>query len=329
MNDCLIIGGGAIGMMNARALALAGAKVTLIDQQSCAQESSWAGGGIISPLYPWKYDELTNELSFASQAVYEQLCAQILEDTGLDPEYLKSGLLMMDEYDSHEARAWMARHNLAYQPHQHGALFAHIAQVRNPRLLKALKADIIQKGVNIIEQVKIEKLLIKNHKVLGVKSSNQSYLADHVVVCSGAWSSEWLDLKEEIFPMKGQMIVLKSKPGVVEHIVLDQGRYIIPRKDGRILVGSTMQNVGFDRSIDSETRQSLQDFASQRFAKLAKTEVEHHWSGFRPASKSAKVMLGRYNEFENVYLNTGHFRNGLNMAPESAKRITQLITHEA
>ncbi len=124
------------------------------------------------------------------------------------------------------------------------------------------------------------------------------------------------------------MIVLKSKPGVVEHIVLDQGRYIIPRKDGRILVGSTMQNVGFDRSIDNETRQSLQDFASQRFAKLEKSEVEHHWSGFRPASKSAKVMLGRYNEFENVYLNTGHFRNGLNMAPESAKRITQLITDE-
>jgi len=104
MSDCLVIGGGVIGMMTARSLALAGAKVTLLDQQQCAQESSWAGGGIISPLYPWKYDDLTNELSIASQVVYEQLCDQILEDTGLDPEYLKSGLLMMDEFNTSEAK---------------------------------------------------------------------------------------------------------------------------------------------------------------------------------------------------------------------------------
>ena len=328
MSDCLIIGGGAIGMMSARYLALSGVKVTLIDQQACAQESSWAGGGIISPLYPWKYDDLTNELSLASQVVYEQLCAQILEDTGLDPQYLKSGLLMMDEYDSDEAIAWMKRYNLNYQSHQQGALFSEIAQVRNPRLLKALKADIVNKGVKIIEHVKIEKLLIKNDKALGVVSSNKTYLADCVLACSGAWSSQWLDLKEEIFPMKGQMIVLKSKPDTVENIVLDQGRYIIPRQDGRILVGSTMQNVGFDRSTDDQTRKALHEFASQRFSSLADAQVEHHWSGFRPASKSAKVMLGKHAKFDNVFLNTGHFRNGINMAPESAKRITQLINHE-
>ncbi|MCH9645425.1 MAG: FAD-dependent oxidoreductase [Proteobacteria bacterium] len=328
-SDCLIIGGGVIGMMNARELALAGAKVTLIDQQACAKESSWAGGGIISPLYPWKYDDLTNELSLASQAVYEQLCAQILEDTGLDPEYLRSGLLMMDEYNSNEAKSWMVRHGLNYRSHSGGALFDSIAQVRNPRLLKALKADIIQKGVKIIEQVKIEKLFTQHHKALGVASSNQTYLADYVVACSGAWSSQWLALKEEIFPMKGQMIVLKSKPDVVEHIVLDQGLYIIPRKDGHILVGSTMQNVGFDRSTDEQTRHALHEFATQKFDALANAKVEHHWSGFRPASKSAKVMLGKHDQFDNVFLNTGHFRNGLNTAPESAKRVTQLITHDA
>ncbi|MEJ6558415.1 MAG: FAD-dependent oxidoreductase [Candidatus Thioglobus sp.] len=272
---------------------------------------------------------MTNELSLASQVVYEQLCAQILEDTGLDPQYLKSGLLMMDEYDSDEAIAWMKSYGLKYQSHQQGALFSEIAQVRNPRLLKALKADIINKGVKIIEHVKIEKLLIKNDKALGVVSSNKTYLADCVLACSGAWSSQWLDLKEEIFPMKGQMIVLKSKPDTVENIVLDQGRYIIPRQDGRILVGSTMQNVGFDRSTDDQTRKALHEFASQRFGSLANAQVEHHWSGFRPASKSAKVMLGKHAKFDNVFLNTGHFRNGINMAPESAKRITQLINHES
>ncbi|MDC9726863.1 MAG: FAD-dependent oxidoreductase [Candidatus Thioglobus sp.] len=328
MSDCLVIGGGVIGMMTARTLALSGAKVTLLDQSQCAQESSWAGGGIISPLYPWKYDDLTNELSIASQQVYEQLCAQIHEDTGLDPQYLKSGLLMMDEFDTPEANAWLERYNLDYEKHPKGALFTNIAQVRNPRLLKALKADIINKGVNIIEHTKVEGLLTEGDRAIGVITDQKKYMADHIVVCSGAWSSQWLSLSEEIFPMKGQMIVLKAKPSEVAHIVLDQGRYIIPRKDGRILVGSTMQKVGFDRSTDEQTCQALHQFAALRFEALANATVEYHWSGFRPASASAKVMLGRHGEFDNVYLNTGHFRNGLNMAPESAKRITQLITHE-
>ncbi len=328
MSDCLIVGGGVIGMMSARSLVLAGATVTLLDQQQCAQESSWAGGGIISPLYPWKYDSLTNELSQASQAVYGQLCAQIFEDTGLDPQYLISGLLMLDEFETPKAKAWMAQHQLNYQPHQEGALFKHIAQVRNPRLLKALKADIIGKGVTIIEQTKVEQLLVNQHQSLGVKTQQKDYLSDSVVVCSGAWSSQWLALSQEVFPIKGQMIVLKSSPNVVKHIILDQGRYIIPRKDGRILVGSSMQNVGFDRSVDEQTRQSLFDFAVKRFASLAQADIEHHWAGFRPASKSAQVLLGRHADFDNVYLNTGHFRNGLNMAPECAKRITQLMTHE-
>jgi glycine oxidase len=328
MSDCLIIGGGVIGMMSARTLALSGAKVTLLDQGVCGQESSWAGGGIISPLYPWKYDDLTNQLSLASQAVYADLCAQILEDTGLDPQYLQSGLLMLDEYDSDVASTWLARYGLAYQAHEKGALFANIAQVRNPRLIKALKADIISKGVNIVENTQVESLLLGHDKAMGVNTNQQKYLADHVVVCSGAWSSQWLALTEKIFPMKGQMIVLKSTPEVVEHIVLDQGRYIIPRKDGRILVGSTMQDVGFDRATDYQTQQSLHAFATQRFPGLGQAAVEHHWSGFRPASKSGKVMLGKHAEFDNVYLNTGHFRNGLNMAPESAKRIEKLINHE-
>jgi glycine oxidase len=328
MSDCLIIGGGVIGMMSARTLALSGAKVTLLDQGVCGQESSWAGGGIISPLYPWKYDDLTNELSLASQAVYADLCAQILEDTGLDPQYLQSGLLMMDEYDSDVASTWLERYGLTYQIYEKGALFTNIAQVRNPRLIKALKADILSKGVKIVENTQVESLLLSHDKVIGVNANQQKYLADHVVVCSGAWSSQWLALTEEIFPMKGQMIVLKSKPEVVEHIVLDQGRYIIPRKDGRILVGSTMQDVGFNRTTDLQTQQLLHTFAMQRFPDLEYADIEHHWSGFRPASKSGKVMLGRHAEFDNVYLNTGHFRNGLNMAPESAKRIEKMINYE-
>jgi len=325
MSDCLIIGGGVIGMMSARMLAISGAKVTLIDQRECGKESSWAGGGIISPLYPWHYDDLTNDLSFKSQAVYEGLCDDLYHSSGIDPQYRKSGLLMMDEFETVEAQAWMKRYQVSYEDHVNGALFTHVASVRNPKLLQALQIDIINKGVTIIENTPVDKLLINNNKVLGVNTTKGDFFADNVVACAGAWSGQLLDIKDDVFPIKGQMILLKAKIGDIEHIILDQGRYIIPRADGRILVGSTMENVGFDRSLDEVTKSSLYEFASERFPVLSSAKIEHHWSGFRPASRSGKIILEKSEKCDNLFINTGHFRNGLNMAPASANKITQLV----
>ncbi len=146
-----------------------------------------------------------------------------------------------------------------------------------------------------------------------------------MVACAGAWSEQLLTLKDEIFPMKGQMIVLKAQADEIPHIILDQGRYIIPRADGKILVGSTMEEVGFNRDVDLPTRQSLHEFAWQHVPALKNAEIEHHWSGFRPASRSGKVIVAKDEKYQNLFINTGHFRNGLNMAPASANKITQLV----
>jgi glycine oxidase len=219
----------------------------------------------------------------------------------------------------------MKRYKISYESHPQGALFTHIAQVRNPRLLQALKADIINRGVNIVEHTQVENLITKDDKVLGVHTSKGDFLASNVVACSGAWTGQLLDLEDDVFPIKGQMIILKAKAGDIKHIILDQGRYIIPRVDGRILVGSTMEDVGFYRDVDQPTKDSLYEFAWQHIPALKNVEIEYHWSGFRPASKSGKVIVARDKKYNNLFINTGHFRNGLNMAPASANRITQLI----
>lgn len=325
MNDCLVIGGGVMGMMSARMLALSGVKVTLIDQRGCGKESSWAGGGIISPLYPWQYDDLTNDLSFESQLVYKQLCQDLYDSSGIDPQYQSYGLLMMDEFDTPEAKTWMQRYGIDYQNHRDGALFTYVASIRNPRLLQALKSDILNQGVEIIENTKVDRLIIEDNKVLGVHSSKGDLFSGCVVACAGAWSSELLELDDKIFPMKGQMIIFKPSSVELQHIILDQGRYIIPRADGKILVGSTMEDVGFDRNVDYQTKESLHEFAWRHIPSLKNTEIEKHWSGFRPASTTSKVIVARDKKYSNLFINTGHFRNGLNMAPASAKRITQLV----
>ncbi|MBA5248896.1 MAG: FAD-dependent oxidoreductase [Gammaproteobacteria bacterium] len=245
----------------------------------------------------------------------------------MDTEYVRSGLLMMDEYDRYEAIDWMAVHKVTAEKHPQGALFAAVAQVRNPRLLKALKSDILKRGVEIVEFSKVEALIVEKGRVLGVETEHKDYYGDNSIICGGAWSSALLDIKNEVYPVKGQMIVIKSKPGVLEHIVLDKGRYLIPRQDGRILIGSTTENVGFDRSLDKQVAVELLEFASSRFMALRGASIEHHWSGFRPASKSG-VMIKKYEKLDGLYLNTGHLRNGLNMAPESAERLLALIKHD-
>ncbi len=325
MSDCIVVGGGVIGMMSARMLAISGAKVTLIDQRECGHESSWAGGGIISPLYPWHYDDLTNDLSFESQAVYEELCDELHRSSGIDPQYQKSGLLMMDEFDSTEAKIWMERYKVDYQRHADGAFFSHVASVRNPRLLQALKIDIINKGVKIVENTQVNQLITKDDKVLGVNSSEGDLLCDNLIICAGAWSSQLLDLSDRIFPMKGQMIIFKQCKVKLSHVILDQGRYIIPRIDGKILVGSTMEDVGFNRDVDEHIKNNLHEFAWQHIPMLENVEIEKHWSGFRPASETDKAIVDRDKNYHNLFINTGHFRNGINMAPASANRITQLI----
>lgn len=325
MSDCLIIGGGIIGMMSARMLALAGASVVLLDQSECGKESSWAGGGIISPLYPWQYDDLTNEFSFASQAVYQDLCADLFEASGIDTEYQKTGLLMIDEFDTNAAQAWMQRYKVQYQPHPQGALFPQIASVRNPRLLQALRADIILRGVKIIENTAVNNLIINKNSVLGAHSSKGDFLAKNVVMCAGAWSGKLLNQPRHIFPIKGQMIVLRAPIGTVKHIILNQGRYLIPRVDGKILVGSSMENVGFNRALDTQTKNNLHAFAYQHIPALKSAQIVHHWSGFRPATQSGRAIVAKDKTFKHLFINAGHFRNGLNMAPESAKRIVKLI----
>ena len=115
MPDCIVIGGGVIGMMTARELTLKGIRVTLLEKGSCGKESSWAGGGIISPLYPWEYSDEINSFSFASQEVYEDLCHELLDSTGIDPEFYRCGLLMLDQFEQDKAKNWLKKYQISFQ----------------------------------------------------------------------------------------------------------------------------------------------------------------------------------------------------------------------
>lgn len=345
MSDILIIGGGIIGMLTARELSLAGMKVTIIEQGEAGHESSWAGGGIISPLYPWRYPDAVSALARWGQAFYPELIEEINSKSGLDAELVKSGLLVLDD-EQEVATTWAEKWQSNLQvidtkeineiePELSSALgmnkaiwMPDVRQVRNPRLVKATKNYLLKQGVNFLEKTEVTGFIAKENKLTGVKTSSGDIQADRVLLAGGAWSAKLLnnmDINIEVEPVKGQMILFKAQPGKIKRITLSQDRYVIPRKDGRVLVGSTLEHTGFDKTVTSNAREELMAEASRIIPALKDAEVEHHWAGLRPGSKSGIPYICAINGIEGLFLNTGHFRNGVVLGPASARLMSDLI----
>ncbi|SIN63170.1 glycine oxidase ThiO [Vreelandella aquamarina] len=337
MSDFLIIGGGVIGMMTALQLADAGQNITLVERGACGKEASWAGGGIVSPLYPWRYGEPVSQLSRWSEGVYPTLALRLLEETGIDPEYRQKGLLYLNVDDDDAALRWARQ--LGKPLERVDASFVHqkepeaaapegsalwmptLGSVRNPRLGQALRARLAaMPNVTLIEQCSVQGFIQRQGRMVGVDTNQGEQLAEQLVVCGGAWAAqllEGLNVRLPVRPVKGQMIAYQAPPGLVQRVVLKDGRYVIPRSDGLLLVGSTLEEAGFDKATDEEALASLKRSAENIIPALADCPVAHHWAGLRPGSPEGIPFIGALPDFPNVFVNAGHYRNGLVLAPAS------------
>lgn len=346
MQDFLIVGGGVIGMMTALQLADAGHSVAIVERGQCGREASWAGGGIVSPLYPWRYSRPISALSSWSEERYPELAGRLFEETGIDPEYRQKGLLYLRVDDVERALVWArevakpltridAEMLYAKEPRAaagfDGALWMPtLGSIRNPRLGKALRARLLQMpGVSLHEQCEVSALIREGHAIRGVATSQGQLRAGQTIVCAGAWSRALLgDIGVDlpVRPVRGQMILFRAPKGLVERVVLKDGRYVIPRGDGRILAGSTLEEVGFDKRTTRQAYESLYASAISIVPALADCPVEHHWAGLRPGSPDGVPMIGAVPGFDGLHVNAGHYRNGLVLAPASTRLLVdQLI----
>jgi len=340
--DYLIIGAGVIGCATALELARAGARVTVLERGAAGAESSWAGGGILSPLLPWNYGEPVTRLTRWGCELYPAWAAELQTRTGIDPEYLESGMLVLPPFDADRAVAWSTAHGMPLRlvqarsilpqlaPEADALWLPDVAQVRNPRLLGALRRALELAGVTLIERSKVTGVNVSGGRVTGLKTRDGELSAGGYIVTAGAWSSALLGelaLCCEVRPVRGQMLLFKAAPELLPHIVLQHGVYLIPRRDGHILVGSTLEDAGFDKSTTPDAREKLRAAAVGILPQLRDLEIVRHWAGLRPGSPDNIPTIGRHPLVENLYVNSGHFRYGVTMAPASARLLGNLLSN--
>ena len=345
MQRVVIIGGGVMGCLTALELLESGRDVCLIERRSTGQEASWAGGGIVTPLYPWRYSQPVTALAEWSQTRYPKLCRELFTHTGIDPEFSPCGLIWLDHAEQEAALQWAEQQSkpitavdgeFIYKQipslapgFNQGMWQPQLANVRNPRLMAALGVRLQQfAGFSLFENTQVSGLRIEGGRVKGVTYNGGQQAADAVVLAAGAWSGDWLaqfGLDLAVAPVKGQMLIYKTAPGWLPSIVLHESRYAIPRKDGHILIGSTLEHVGYDTEITFDALDSLRASARSLLPDLANLQPVAQWAGLRPGSPDGVPFVGAVAGIDGLWLNTGHYRNGLVLAPASCRMLVDLM----
>lgn len=345
--DFIVVGAGIIGLATAERLLTQGAGVTVLERGEVGQESSWAGGGILSPLCPWSYPDEVTRLTSYSAALFAAWTNNLHTASGIDPEYETSGMLVLPPFDAHAAQQWCAMHGVEVERVSRTAalsslsageeiaekndalLMPEVAQVRNPRLLRALRKRVEALGGCIIEHCAVHEIVVENSQVRALTSARGILNAQSYIVTAGAWSKQVLGrhaLSLDIKPARGQMLLFKFAAAPLRFILLQGDLYLISRRDGHLLVGSTLEDVGFDKQTTIVARDDLLKRAQKLLPALASMPLLQHWAGLRPAAPHNIPAIGRHPQLENLYVNSGHFRYGVTMAPGSAEILTNEIS---
>lgn len=353
MKDIIVVGGGLSGMLTARYLHDAGLRTLLIDQNELGCEASRTGNGVISPLYPWHSSAKTLELSHTTQQHYADLCAELLAETRIDPELTTSGLLVLDTAECAAAQSWLAAQdhqgapadsntgtlltsNAAVKEHEpalhsdckQAVFMPNIRQVRNPFLVKAVAASLRMRPVTISEHQPVTTLKIKKNRVKGVKLNGKTFKADKVIMATGVGSAAFGELKSVIGRqtlLKEDIILFRGSPGLLNHIIVQDGYYLIPRQDGRILCGTIRPTESKAKQTTEATYTELRDFAQKMIPALHDVPIRNHWAGVYARNNNATPSVGAHPDIKGLYLNAGHGEEGMATGLAAVRKLVAKI----
>lgn len=356
MNRIVVIGGGVVGLSIAYELARSGARVQLIERGELGREASWAGAGILPP--PATRSDLPawDRLQKLSYELHRSWHAELLARTGIHNGYRRCGGLYLARHAGEAAALGAAVaqwHNdgvrveslssveltklepglaaVAQGEIRAAYLLPDEAQIRNPRHLQALVTACRQWGVELSEQTSALQFDQRGGRITGVVTDRGTISADAVCLATGAWTealAAQLGLILGVYPVRGQMLLYRCERSPLSHIISEGPRYIVPRDDGHVLVGSTEEDVGFDKCTTDIALAELRQFAVSLAQPLASAEVIASWAGLRPHAVDGFPYIGRVPHLENCVVAAGHYRAGLSTSPGTALLVREILNDE-
>jgi glycine oxidase len=362
--EVVIVGGGVIGLVVARALALRGCSdVLLIERAGLGAEASSAAAGMLAPQAEADFADEFFHLACRSRDMYPGFAAALLEETGIDIELETTGTLYLafTDHDATELRKryqWQKAAGLTLQmlggddarllepavsDNVTAALkFPMDLQVENRRLISALAASTEKLGVRLLTGTTVATLKTDYRGIVGVETSLGFVGTDTVVVAGGAWTSA-LGLTDmsgratpaktlpnlRIEPIRGQMLCFEANPPIARHVIYSPRGYIVPRRDGRLLAGATTEQAGFDKRVTAEGVSSILSAAMEISPQIGALAMRSSWAGFRPRAADGLPVIGQCAEIGGLFYATGHYRNGILLAPITGELIAGAIVDQA
>ena len=341
----IVIGGGVIGTSITYQLAKRGARVTLLERDCLGGAATGASAGIIQPHGGTTSVPEFTALGMESARLFPAVSSELMERTGMDIGYRRVDVidLALDEAGAVRLRRaigptggaeWIDRQvALEMEPEMNASITGAVlhrgdAQVLPANLTAALARAAAELGADLRQGAAVDRLLVDGESVRGVAMGSEVMHAAEVVIANGCWSASWasvLRIPIPVRPVRGQMVALAAQ-GPRPHAVLSMADgYLVPKPDGRILVGTTVEDAGFDPRPTVEGISSLLERVPRLAPRLAGATVLAAWAGLRPGTADGLPIIGRVAGWRGVTLATGHFRNGILMAPITAELVADLL----
>ena len=319
-------------------------------EQGSSGRGVWAGAGIL-PQGPRDTGDPLDQLAAATFRLWPAFSAALQEQTGIDNGFRRCGELLFATdlaADAVAEAAHLQRAGIEFEPLTPDALrqiepevrwsgraapcrIAAVAQIRNPRHLKALLAACHRAGVDLRPGERVVDFERQQDRTVAARTVTDRHAAGQFVIAGGAWSSQILaqcGCNLDVEPVRGQIILLQTPSPPIRHMLECGSRYLVPRPDGRILVGSTEERVGFHKANTAAAMHELLQFATGLVPQLAEARFERAWSGLRPHARRGRPYVGRVPQLDNLIVAAGHFRWGLYLSPITARLIGQLLAGE-